>query len=126
MSPLTIALLVVGGLLALPILLILVFFLARLLFNKPLERSTDEVIAILRRAAAGKTGTEEWDYFVSVPICDPELDRIREICFNELWLSYSFTEEDEELGWFSNPVARDRLNELIATLEGPRTHRPAT
>ena len=87
--------------------------------NEPIERSRDEVIQILRTAAEGRSDFYVWDDFVSVPIRDPDSDRIRELCFNEFWNSYTFTEEDD-LALFSNPAARERLNQMIAELQTPR------
>ncbi len=91
--------------------------------NEPIERSRDEVIQILRTAAEGRADCYVWDDFVSVPIRDPDLERIRELCFKEFSHRYTFTEEDLELGWFSNPAARERLNQMIVELQ---TQQPAT
>ena len=123
MHPLIIAALVVAGL----VTLLVAFLLLVKLFEKPLERSTAEVLEILRTAVDGRMDCMDWDAFVNIPIRDPKLDELRETCCTELYYEYEMTEDEAESGiWFSNPLAQDRLRELISALEADRSQIHAT
>ena len=110
MSPLTITFVVVGS-----VALVVIAFL--IWDSRPVRKSRAEVCATLRAAAQGQSDWFEWDYFVSVSIRDPELDRVRQICWNELHKDYTPTEEDDEHGMFADPAIQERLRELIRSLE---------
>ena len=69
---------------------------------------------------------QDWADFVQIRIRDPKLDEVRKMCDAELHYTYDMTEEEAESGiWFSNPLAQDRLRELIDTLEADRPQIPA-
>lgn len=50
------------------------------LFDRPLERTRDEVAEILQARIAPDGDWPVWDAFISTPIADPELDAIRREC----------------------------------------------
>ncbi len=52
--------------------------------RKPIDRSPEDVAAILRSLINGSLSSAEWDYFVSVGIRNPALENIRVRCI-ELW-----------------------------------------
>ncbi len=119
MHPVIIAALIVAG----PLAAILLYAWH---YGKPRVMSTAEVIEILRIAADGRMDTMDWDEFVARPIRDPKLNDIRKTCETELHYEYEMgAEEAESDTWFSNPVAQDRLRELIDTLEADRPQIPA-
>lgn len=67
----------VALLLLVPVLLVA---LVTKLFDRPLERTREEVAEILEaRIAPGGDGPV-WDAFLSIPIADPDLDAIRREC----------------------------------------------
>ncbi|CAM5483730.1 hypothetical protein ACFSUK_26270 [Sphingobium scionense] len=72
----------------------LVLKLALLPFEKPVERSPQEVATYLRDFLEGKGGYGDWDYFTSTEIADPRLNDIRERAAN---LNLPFGEEEEAL-----------------------------
>jgi hypothetical protein len=47
------------------------------LFSRPIQRTPAEVARFLRDFIEGTGGDMDWDEFESVPIADPELERIR-------------------------------------------------
>jgi len=53
----------------------------------PIQRSSNEVAAIIGRFLDGTSGKNDWDDFTSIPIHDPDLDAVRRTC-RELWLHY--------------------------------------
>ena len=52
--------------------------LVTLPFEKPFNRSADEVAQYLRDFLNGTGGDWDWDDFISIPIADPRLEDIRE------------------------------------------------
>lgn len=45
-----------------------------------MQRSRVEVVTYIDDFVAGRGGEWDWDDFTSIPISDPELDRIRQLC----------------------------------------------
>ena len=113
MNPILIGVLVFAGL----VVLLAVFLVVVKVFEKPLDRSKSEVINTLCAAEQGRMDSRDWDNFVSIPIRDAALERVRNICYDELWMGYTPTEEEFDGQWFANPSARERLRSLIASLE---------
>ena len=62
----------------------------RRLYNKffRVDRTADEVIEVLNALQNKTISGEEWDYFISVTIIDPELERVRERV-SEMWVENS-------------------------------------
>jgi hypothetical protein len=56
----------------------LVIKLVTMPFEKPFNRSPDEVAQYLRDFLDGTGGKWDWDDFISIPIADPRLEDIRE------------------------------------------------
>lgn len=57
---------------------VLVFVkLCMLPFERPVEKSRDEVLGVLRGFVDGTCNDENWDEFICVPIKDAYLDNIR-------------------------------------------------
>ena len=124
-------LLLIVGLIAiavvvLPILLFLIYLTIAKLFDKPIERSREEVIETLRAGAEGRLSGTEWDNFISIHICDPALERVRETLYTEVEVNYTWSKEDYEQEFFANPAIRERLTQLIATLEAGAGNEPLT
>jgi len=59
---------------------VLIVALITKLFDRPLERTRDEVADILEARIAPGGDWPVWDAFLSIPIADPELDAIRREC----------------------------------------------
>lgn len=59
-----------------PILLLVK--LVMLPFEKPLNRTPDEVLQYMHRFVDGTDGPWDWDNFTTQPIADPRLDEIRD------------------------------------------------
>ena len=114
MSPLTITL-VVGGALVVAYLAATILLSGTKLW--PARKSRSEMLTTLRAAAEGRLTWFEWDNFVSIVVRDPELDRVRETCWNEFFRNYTPTEEDDEHGMFADPAIQARLRQLIHSLE---------
>ena len=53
----------------------------------PIQRTSNEVAAIIGRFLDGTSGKYGWDDFTSIPIRDPDLNGVRRTC-RELWLHY--------------------------------------
>jgi hypothetical protein len=53
----------------------------------PIQRTSNEVAAIIGRFLDGTIGKYDWDDFTSIQIRDPALDDVRRTC-RELWLHY--------------------------------------
>ena len=125
-------LLLIVGLIAiavvvLPILFFLIYLTIAKLFDKPIERSREEVIETLRAGPEGRLSGSEWDNFISIHICDPELERVRETLYTEVEVNDAWKKEhDYELGFFTTPAIRERLTQLIATLEAGAGNKPST
>ena len=60
------------------------------LYNKffRADRTADEVLGVLNALLNKTISSEEWDYFISVTIIDPELERIRKRV-SEIWVENS-------------------------------------
>lgn len=59
---------------------ILVFMVLKIVlmpFERPIERSADEVACYLRDFLNGTDGPWDWDDFISIPIADPRLEDLR-------------------------------------------------
>ena len=83
------------SLVLIPVLIIGVpITLAAKLFEKPIRRSREEVEAILQEMAAGKPSDDFWDAFLSIPIEDKKLDKIREQV-EVLWAYEEFQMKNE-------------------------------
>lgn len=65
----------VAGILLLP--LFLTVKIVMLPFEKPLDRTPEEVLQYLRGILDGSDGPWDWDDFTTQPIADPRLDDIR-------------------------------------------------
>jgi hypothetical protein len=53
----------------------------------PIQRTSNEVVAIIGRFLDGTGGKYDWDDFTSIPIREPVLDGVRRTC-RELWLHH--------------------------------------
>jgi hypothetical protein len=65
-----------AGIILLPIFLVLK--VAMLPFEKPLDRTPEEVLQYLHSFLDGIDGAWDWDNFTTQPISDPRLDDIRD------------------------------------------------
>lgn len=65
------------------------------LFEKPIRRSREEVAVTLQEMASGKSSDDLWDAFLSIPIEDKKLDKIREQV-EVLWSYEEFQRKNEE------------------------------
>ena len=74
------------------VILLLPIALISKLFGKSMDRSSYEVENILMEMAAGKVDEHFWDSFLSIPIKNKELDKIREQV-EVLWAYDEFQEE---------------------------------
>ncbi len=63
--------------LLLPVLVLAALLAQFLPGKKTRDRTTAEVVEYLRNLVSGLGGEWDWDDFESIPITDPELDRIR-------------------------------------------------
>lgn len=69
-------------------------FVAKL-FERPINRSREEVESIFHEMATGKPSDDLWDAFLSVPIKDKRLDQIREKV-EVLWAYEEFQMKNED------------------------------
>lgn len=60
------------------ILFFIVLKIVLLPFERPIQRSPDEVARYLRDFLNGTGGPWDWDDFISVPIADPRLEDLRQ------------------------------------------------
>ncbi|WP_156254578.1 hypothetical protein [Sandarakinorhabdus oryzae] len=100
---------------AFAIILIPVAIVAKLVitpFEKPIERSPDDVLALLRRFQDGTADDYDWDDFIGIPISDVELEALRA---EAALLNLPFRSED-----------LDRLHSMIARAEAIVEKRRAT
>lgn len=84
------------------------------LFDRPLDRTREEVAEILEARIAPDGDWPVWDAFISIQIADPELDAIRLEC---LELAYHHTAPDPP--WL-DAGAIARVEAMIAELRSPR------
>ena len=82
-----------------------------------MTRSRDEVEKVLVEMASGKEDEHLWDSFLSVPIKNKELDKIREQV-EVLWEYDEFQEKNENGMWVLNKRGLKELDELISKLRG--------
>jgi hypothetical protein len=83
---------------------VLIVALVTKLFDRPLERTREEVAEILEARLVLDGDWPAWDAFISIPIADPELDAIRRECL--------------DLDRFSRRPSPPRLDtEVIAKIE---------
>ncbi|QEF97956.1 hypothetical protein Mal15_20020 [Stieleria maiorica] len=88
-----------------PILVALILLLAALggilclmMFWRPKRRlCRAEVVQIIERFLSGEGGAYEWDDFLSLPIADPNLDRVRQQCVRVDWASKKGRESIERI-----------------------------
>ena len=79
-------------------------------FIQPVRRTREEVATILESFLAGRVTAGGWDYFISVPIEDAELDRVRQRCDG------LHTEFPSAAGEYCNSDGREVMQVLIAKL----------
>jgi len=96
--------------LALPFLLILK------LFEKPVDKSYQEVESVLKEMKANNQEHNDWDYFLNVPIADKNLDGIRKRV-EVIWDYDEFMYETENEGWLLNEKGLSELKEIINEFE---------
>lgn len=92
---------------------VLIVALVTKLFDRPLERTREEVAEILEARIAPDGDWPIWDAFISIPIADPELDAIRRECLD---LAYHHTDPDPP--WL-DAEAIARVETMIAGLRSP-------
>lgn len=101
----------VGLLFLVPVLIVA---LVTKLFDRPLERTREEIAEILEARIAPGGDWPVWDEFICCKIADPELDAIRREC---LELDDHSTAQDPP--WL-DAEAIARIERLIADLRNPR------
>ena len=65
-----------------PVLIVLAVIVKLVIspFEKPINRTREEVAAILQRRLSDAPDWNEWDDFICIPIADPNLETIRKEC----------------------------------------------
>ncbi len=85
------------------------------LFEKRIERSREEVEAILLKMESGVVSDDHWDDFLSVPIFDKQLDKIRERV-EVLWAYDDFQTKNEDGCYVLNEKGLLEIREILGEL----------
>lgn len=90
---------------------VIVLLVIRILLKKFNRITPLEIADIIDRFVQGKTTKWEWDDFISCPISDPSLDKIRLRCAN-LYVEYP----PQKAGEYCNERGVQVLNEFVLHL----------
>ena len=96
------------ALLMLPFLVVAV--LIAKLVSKPIHRTSESVVALLKRRLSDNPDWHEWDEFICVPISDEHLEKIRGECS-------MIAPDGQEPPNFMNETDRGRIQVLIDQLQ---------
>ncbi|TCN90135.1 hypothetical protein [Shewanella fodinae] len=85
------------------------------LLEKRIERSRQEVKTILLEMESGVVSDDLWDDFLSVPIFDKQLDKIRERV-EVLWAYDDFQAKNEDGFYVLNEKGLSEIREILSEL----------
>ncbi|XPF94885.1 hypothetical protein ACM9HF_02415 [Colwellia sp. RE-S-Sl-9] len=85
------------------------------LLEKRVERSREEVEAILLKMESGVVSEDLWDDFLSVPIFDKQLDKIRERV-EVLWAYDDFQAKNDDGCYVLNEKGLSEIREILGEL----------
>lgn len=84
-------------------------------FENKVERTPEEVEGVLKEMAAGTVSDDMWDDFLSIPIRDARLDKIRERT-EVLWAYEEFQAKNEAGYYILNDKGISELHAIISDL----------
>lgn len=84
-------------------------------FENKVERTSEEVEGVLKEMAAGTVSDDMWDDFLSIPIRDARLDKIRERT-EVLWAYEEFQAKNEAGYYILNDKGISELHAIISDL----------
>ena len=85
------------------------------LLEKRIQRSREEVEAILLKMESGVVSDDLWDDFLSVPIFDKQLDKIR-ARVEVLWAYDDFQTKNEDGCYVLNEKGLSEIREILSEL----------
>ena len=94
------------------------------IFEKSIIRTNIEVEDTLQKMLTGKESDDLWDDFLSIPIKNKELDKIREKV-EVLWAYDDFQEKNKNGKYVLNRKGVNDLNEIINELHDLKAHNKA-
>ncbi|WP_414432838.1 hypothetical protein [Alcanivorax sp. IL2] len=85
------------------------------LLEKRIERTREEVEAVLRKMESGVVSADLWDDFLSVPISDKQLDKVRERV-EVLWEYDDFQTKNADGFYVLNEKGLSEIRKILGEL----------